>query len=381
MIVRKVQSARDLRKFIDFGYDHYRGDPHWVPPLRLDVKHTLNPRKNAFFEHGRIQCFLAEDENGRTLGRIAAIINGMHLEKYDDSVGFFGFFETVDDFDVAVKLMGAAEKWLIEYGMSGVRGPVNPSMNDVAGLLVEGFDKPPFVMMPYNKEYYPDFLARLGYERAMTMWAWFIHRKHGRFEKLWRGRDLIVRRYPDLRVRTIDMSRFDEEAAAIRDIYNEAWSDNWGHVPMTEAEFRQIAKSMKQIIEPELVILVEDRGQPIAFAITLPNVNQALKHVKDGRLLPTGLFQLFMRLKFGGVTEARTLLMGVRKGYRGRGLDSVLVADTVRNSYTLGFSAGELSWVLESNDVLINQLEAIGAVRDKEYVMLEKSLDHVGSAR
>ncbi len=374
MRIRKLDTSRDLKRFIEFPYELYRDTPYWVPPLRLDVKHLLSPKKNPFFEHGRMQSFLAEDEQGAIVGRIAAIINGMHLQKYDDNVGFFGFFETVDDVEVAKALVGAAEGWLTQQGMTAVRGPVNPSLNDVAGLLVSGFEKKPFVMMPYNMDYYPGFLDRLGYKRAMTMWAYFLHRKHGKFDKLWRGRDLILRRYPNLTVRTIDMPRFDEEALAILDIYNEAWSENWGHVPMTDAEFGKIAKEMKQIVEPELVIIVEDEGVPIAFALSLPNVNQALEHVNDGRLLPWGILQLLIRMKFGGVTQVRTMLMGVRKGYRGRGLDSVLVACTVENSYELGYSSGELSWVLDSNEVLLNHLQSIGAVKDKEYVMLEKQL-------
>ncbi|MBT8399252.1 MAG: hypothetical protein KJO98_02150 [Rhodothermia bacterium] len=375
MRIRKLETSRDLKRFIQFPYDLYRDIPYWVPPLRLDIKQLLSPKKNPFFEHGRVQGFLAEDEQGATLGRIAGIINGMHLQKYGDSVGFFGFFEAVNDFEVAEALIRAAEGWLLEQEMTAVRGPVNPSLNDVAGLLVSGFEKKPFVMMPYNMDYYPDFFQRLGYERAMTMWAYFLHRKHGKFEKLWRGRDLILRRYPNLTVRTIDMSRFDVEAQAILDIYNEAWSENWGHVPMTDAEFAKIAKEMKQIVEPELVIIVEDEGEPIAFALSLPNINQALQHVSDGRLFPSGILQLLLRMKFGGVTTVRTMLMGVRKGYRGRGLDSVLVACTVENSYGLGYSAGELSWVLDSNEVLLNHLESIGAVKDKEYVMLEKQLE------
>lgn len=346
-----------------------------MPPLRVDIKRLLNPKKNPFFEHGRVRCFLAENEKGEILGRIAGIINGMHLRKYDDNVGFFGFFETVEDFEVANALHSAVEEWLRGQGMTTVRGPVNPSLNDVAGLLVSGFQKKPFVMMPYNMDYYPDFLERLGYHRAMTMWAYFLHRKHGKFEKLWRGRDLILRRYPNLTVRTIDMSRFDEEALAILAIYNEAWSENWGHVPMTDAEFHVIAKEMKQIVEPGLVIIVEDEGKPIAFALSLPNINQALEHVREGRLLPGGILQLLLRMKFGGITQVRTMLMGVRKGYRGKGLDSVLVACTVENSYDIGYSSGELSWVLDSNEVLLNHLASIGAVKDKEYAMLEKQLD------
>jgi hypothetical protein len=169
--IKPVTSKADLRRFIDFQYDHYRGSRFWVPPLRLDVKHSLDRNKNPFFEHGGLQAFLAEDEHGRAVGRIAGIVNGMHLKKYDDGVGFFGFFESIEDPAVSEALVDAASDWLRRQGLTAMRGPTNPSMNDIAGLLVGGFDRRPAIMMPYNKSYYADYLQRCGFGRAMTMWA------------------------------------------------------------------------------------------------------------------------------------------------------------------------------------------------------------------
>jgi hypothetical protein len=372
--IKPVESTADLRRFIDFQYDHYRGNRFFVPPLRIDVKHVLNERRNPFFEHGKVQAFLAEDGDGRVVGRIAGIVNGMHLRKYDDGVGFFGFFEAVEDAEVSAALISAAGQWLREQGLVAMRGPTNPSMNDVAGLLVDGFDRRPAIMMPYNKPYYQEHLVANGFERAMTMWAYFVHAKYANFGKLFRGRDLVLKRQPDLTVRTIDMDRFEDEARLILDVYNDAWSQNWGHVPMTKNEFSKIAKDMKQVLDPDLVIIVENSEGPIGFAISLPDMNLVLHRIPDGRLMPTGLFKLLAHSKLRSVHAIRTLLMGVRLKYQGRGLDAVLVACCIENGMANGFDEGELSWVLDTNHRMINHLEAIGAVKDKEYAMYEKRL-------
>ncbi len=372
--VRPIHTRRDRRRFIDVPYAFYRGNRYWVPPLRMDQAKTLHPKKNPFFEHGKMQLFLAEDASGQILGRIAAIINGMHLKKYDDGNGFFGFFECVERYEVAEALFDAAEAWLREQGMTGVRGPANPSLNDTAGLLVRGFDRRPSILMPYNPPYYVDFLERYGFTRAMTMWAYYAHQKFVRTEKLERGVTLVRRRNPTITLRTLDMKRFDEDARAVLDIYNEAWSENWGHVPMTEREFAKLAGDLKQIVDPELVYILEDAGTPIAFAVSLPNLNEALVNLPDGRLFPTGLLKLLAYDWLHAFKEIRMPLMGVRKKYHGRGLDALLIHETVVRGQERGFVACEMSWVLDVNRVLINALEALGGVVDKEYAMYEKAL-------
>lgn len=372
--VHPVTSRADRKRFIDFPYTFYQDYPHWVPPLRQDVKKTLDPGKNAFFEHGTIQLFLAEDASGAVVGRIAGIVNGMHLQKYEDGNGFFGFFECVDDYAVAEALLNAATAWLRKQGLTGVRGPANPSLNDTAGLLVDGFDQDPALLMPYNPPYHEGFLTDYGFERAMTMWAYYVHKKYVQVDKLRRGVQLVKRRTPRLTLRTLDMDRFDEEARTILDIFNDAWENNWGHVPMTNAEFDQLASDLKQIVDPEMVFILEHEGTPVAFSISLPNLNQALQHVKDGRLFPLGLPKLLAYAQFGGIYEVRMPLMGVRQAYQGRALDSLLVLATIENGPPNGYDACEMSWVLDSNRRLINSLESLGGVPDKEYAMFEMSL-------
>lgn len=377
--VRPVASARDRKRFLDFVYRHYEGNPFFVPPLRMDQEKTLDPKKNPFFEHGRIQLFLAEDGRGEVVGRVAAIVNGMHLAKYDDDVGFFGFFETIEDYAVASALLDAATGWLREGGLRAVRGPVNPTINDVAGLLVDGFDREPSILMPYNWPYYEDFLLRYGFDRAMAMFAYYVHEAYLDAERLERGAALIRRRNPNLRVRTLDMSRFMEEALIAHEIYNEAWSGNWGSVPMTEHEFEHLAKDLKQIIEPDLVFIVElqdaaGRWEPVAFSVTIPNLNQAIRHVKNGRLFPMGLPKLLAYAKMGAIYETRMPLMGVKRAYHGRGFDVLMVTETIKTGRAKGYDACEMSWVLESNKALTNALDRMGTVIDKTYALYERRL-------
>lgn len=372
--VRPATSRTDRKRFIDFPYTFYQDYPHWVPPLRQDVKKTLDPRKNAFFEHGSMQLFVAEDASGAVVGRVAGIVNGMHLQKYDDDTGFFGFFECIDDYAVAEALLDAATAWLRDQGLVAVRGPANPSLNDTAGLLVDGFDRAPSLLMPYNPPYHEDFLLRYGFERTMTMWAYYVHKKYVQIDKLRRGVELVKRRTPGLHLRSLDMDRFDDEARIILDIYNDAWANNWGHVPMTNAEFDQLAHDLKQIVDPEMVFILEHEGVPVAFSISLPNLNQALQHVTDGRLFPLGLPKLLAYAQFGGIYEVRMPLMGVRQAYQGKALDSLLVLATIENGPPNGYDACEMSWVLDTNRRLINSLASMGGVVDKEYAMFEAPL-------
>lgn len=372
--VQPVDSRRELRLFVDFQYDFYRNNQYWIPPLRRDTLHSLSPGKNPFYEHGRIQPFLATDDNGNVVGRIAAIINGMHLEKHNDGNGFFGFFECIEDYDVAEALFDRAVEWMQMQGMTGVRGPTNPSMNDIAGLLVDGFDREPALMMPYNPPYYEAFILRYGFSRAMTMWAYYVHKKYVQTEKIRRGVDIVMRRNPGLNVRTIDLSRFDEEAKTILGIYNEAWSSNWGHVPMTDREFGALAAMMKQVVDPNIVFIVEDAGVPVAFTLALPDMNKALRHLNGGRLFPLGLAKLLAYGKFGGVYECRNLLMGVLPAYRGRGLDAMMNLELITRGPENGYDACEMSWVLDANQVLKNSLVAMGAVVDKQYALFEMGI-------
>lgn len=340
----------------------------------MDQFEVLNPRKNPFFEHGRMQLFLAFGANGKVVGRIAGIVNGMHLKTHNDETGFFGFFETEERFETAAALLDAAAAWLQEQGMHTMRGPVNPSLNDPAGLLVDGFDRVPAIMMTYNPPYYKNYLERWGLVRVMTTWAYYIHCKHVAIDRMRRGAAIIHRRNPGLSLRALDMSRFDEEVATIRDIYNDAWSDNWGFVPITDNEFVHLAKAMKTIVDPRICFFVELDSKPVGFTICLPDINPALQRLSNGRLLPFGLAKLLILTKFAGIRDVRMPLMGVRKAYHGRALDVLPVLETMEQAPGYGYQSCETSWVLDNNHVLKNMLSSINAVVDKEYAILEASL-------
>ncbi|MEM1056476.1 MAG: hypothetical protein AAGI52_13215 [Bacteroidota bacterium] len=371
--VRRVRTSADRRAFLDFPYDHYADATHFVAPLRMDQANVLNPKKNPFFEHGELEQFLAE-RDGQIVGRIAAIVNGKHLEKYADGNGFFGFFETVEDYDVAKALLDAGTDWLRGKGLTGVRGPTNPTMNDVAGLLVDGFHRPPSILLPYNRPYYEDYLTRYGFERAMTMWAFYVHEAYINDARMARGAQIVLRRNPGLTVRPLDTARFDADIAAAMQIYNLAWAENWGHVPYTEHEALHLAKELKPVIEPDLFLFAELDGKPVAFSASLPNLNRALKKLPRGRLFPTGLPKLLGTVKAGGIYEIRMALMGVLPEYRNLGTDVLLIHQTIVNGREEGYEAAELSWVLDTNAALVNSLDKLGCARDKEYAMFEKSL-------
>ncbi len=345
-----------------------------MPPLRVEQFEVLNPRKHPFFEHGQMQLFLAFDQTDRVVGRIAAIINGMHLKTHVDDAGFFGFFETEERYEIAEALLEAAASWLREQGMKIIRGPVNPSLNDPSGLLVDGFDRVPAIMMTYNLPYYEEYLHRWGFTRVMTLWAYYVHRKHVSLNRLRRGAAIVRLRNPGLSLRTLDMSRYDEEANTIREIFNDAWSDNWGFVPVTDSEFAHMAKSMKQIVDPRICFILELNGDPVGFSVSLPDINPALQRLPNGKLLPFGLAKLILLTKFAQMREVRTLLMGVRKVYQGRAMDVLPVLELIEKSIPYGYPASETSWILDDNHVMKNLLDSINAVVDKEYAILEAPL-------
>lgn len=372
--IRPVVSRRDYKQFIDLPYRLYQDNPYWVPPLRMDQKHVLDPDKNAFFNHGRMQLFLAENDDGETVGRIAGIINGMHLDTYDDGAGFFGFFETIDDYSVAEALLTHAADWLREQGLRQMRGPTNPTMNDTTGLLIEGFDRRPALLMPYNPPYYKNFLQQYGLKQVMTMWAYYVHQKYVKTERLRRGVRLLRKRNPSLSIRPVEMSRFHKEAKLIRDIYNDAWADNWGHVPVTDAEFAQLAENLKQIVDPALALILELDDEPIAFSVTFPDINKVLRYIPNGRLFPFGLAKLLLYTQLFSITSTRMALMGVRREHQGKGFGSIPILETIDQGLAKGYDDCELSWVLDSNHPMKNAIEALGGVKDKQYGMFATEL-------
>lgn len=368
--VLPVGSAGEREAFIRLPWRLYQGDPNWVPPLLADVRTMLDPGGHPFHEHSDVQLFLAL-RRGIPVGRIAAIHNRRHVAHHQEPVGFFGFFESERDPLVAGALLDAAGSWLRDRGLDVMRGPASFSTNEEAGLLVEGFDRPPAVMMPYNPPYYRDLLVEEGFREAKTLVAYWQSGSRPP-DYLVRAEKIVRRRYPDLSVRALRMDEFQEEVQRIRDVYNAAWQDNWGFVPMTEAEFRHLARDLKPVVEPDLVLIAEDgEGRPVGFALALPDLNQALRHA-NGRLLPFGLLKILWHRR--KISSLRVLTLGLVEEYRGKGIDALMYLEIFRRAGELGLHSGEFSWILGDNEAMRRPLERIGAEIYKRYRLYDRPL-------
>jgi hypothetical protein len=374
-----VMTRDDLREFAKFPWRVYQNDPNWVPPIFMDQLTLLDPEKHPFWEHAELQLFLAV-RGEQTVGRISAHINHLHNEVFEDKVGFFGFFESIDDDGVAQALLDAASTWLRERDYEAIRGPENPSQNEEVGLLVDGFDKPPVILMTYNPQYYPGLLERAGFEKAQDLYAWDI---------LTSIFDLDVQKLPrkflrvaekaqkrgDLVVRNIDMKRFDEEVELVKKVYNEAWEQNWGFVPLTDHEIDHFAQEMKMIIDPSLVHFAFVDGKPVGVSLGLPDVYQAMLKARPQPnvwSLPLTLLKFLSHRR--RVNGMRLWALGVVPEYRVMGIDAVFVVETARKAFAKGYQRCEMSWILESNDMMNRIIERIGGQVYKTYRIYEKPL-------
>ncbi len=368
-----VTGKADLDRFIALPETVLGADPAWVPPLQLERRMHLSAKSNPYFQHARWQAWIAW-RGARPVGRISAQVDDLHLERHADATGFFGMLDAEDDPDTFAALFAAAEDWLRGEGMRRVRGPFSLSINDEVGLLVDGFDTPPVFMMGHARPYYAARVESCGYRKAKDMLAYLVAPDFPAPKVMQR---LLAKSGRSVRVRPIDRRRFDQELAVLRDIFNDAWADNWGFVPFTEAEFKELGHSLRLLIAPELIQVAEVDGEPAAFIVALPNVNEAIRDL-HGRLLPFGWAKLLWRLKVRFPRSARVPLMGVRRRFHdtplGPGL-AFLVIDAVRRHLVArGVRQVELSWVLEDNAGMCNIIEAIGGRAYKRYRVYEKPL-------
>jgi GNAT superfamily N-acetyltransferase len=366
--VAPVTDGRGLRRFIAFPYAHYRGDPLWVPPLRSDVRTLLSPAKNPFFQHAELQAFLAM-RDGRPVGRIAAIKNDAHIREHGDRVGFYGFFEAVDDQAVADALFAAAGGWLAERGLAVMRGPMNPSINDDCGLLVAGFDTPPALMMPHNPPYYVRLHEAAGFRKAKDLIA-FESTTTELPERVVRAAEVIARR-KGITLRALDLRRFDAEVERIKELYNRAWERNWGFVPLSDAEIDHLARQLRPIVVPDLVCFAERAGAAIGFAVALPDLNVALKRNPSGRRFPGILKVLWAARR---ITRIRVLLLGALPEYRRTGVDALLYHWIWTKGYARGYRWAEAGWILEDNVAMINATLQLGFRPYKTYRIYDKPL-------
>jgi hypothetical protein len=380
LTIDRVQTEEEQMQLIHFPWEVYADDPEWVPPLLSERVDFVNKERHPFHWHSDVEYFLAR-RGGRVVGTIAAIHNKRHVEFQGESVGFFGLFEVLRDREAAEALLQRAGEWLAERGMTSIRGPASYSQNEEAGLLVDGWNGPPVVLMTYNPRYYVDLIEGAGFHKAMDLLAYDLDLRalgrHGENlpPKLRRVAKKIMER-GGFTVRKMKMSRFDEEVARFKAIYNSAWAKNWGFVPLTEDEIDHMAKGMKQILDPHLLWLAEKDGEPIGAMVPLPDVNQALVRAHPRPEVPEWwtLIKLLWHWKVRGrVTRMRAFAGGVIEGYRARGVDAVLMLK-LAEAAVRRYDRCEISWVLESNLKMRQVCRMYGAKVYRTYRLYEKSL-------
>ena len=374
-----VMNEAQRREFAKFPWRIYQHDRFWVPPLFGDRLTMLNPDKHPFYEHADVQLFLALRKE-EVVGTISAHINHLHNQVSQDKVGFFGFFEVIEDDAVAEGLLETAAGWLRDRGMEAIRGPESFSQNEECGLLVDGFDMPPVVLMTYNPRYYQRFIEQAGFEKAQDLWAWLLRTSIF---------DLDVQRLPakflrvaeeakkreNLVVRNVDMKRFDEEVALVIQVYNKGWEQNWGFVPMTDHEIEHLAAEVKMFLDPELVFIAEVDGQPVGMCVGMPDVYQALHKARpqpNKWSFPLTVLKLLWYRR--NINTLRLWAMGVVPEYRTRGIDAVFYVEAARKAFAKGYKYCEMSWILESNEMMNRIIERLGGQIYKTYRLYQKPL-------
>lgn len=374
LTVRAVRTAKDERQFLDLPYRLYRHHPYWVPPLRMAQKDILDTRKHPFYKTADVEKFLAL-RGDRPVGRVMAIVNHASNEFHHEQAGHFGFFECENDREAARALFDAARDWLKGRAMTVMRGPFNPSTNYECALLVEGFDSLPTVMMTYNFDYYAELFEGYGLKKAVDMFAYDIGVKVFNYsQKLGRVAERLKNKY-GIEIRNINLKKFASEVETVRRIYNDAWSDNWGFVPVSDEEFTHIAKDLKQIVDPDVVFVAEQvdeksgERRPIGFFLAIPDINRALKKVTDGRLLPFGLIKLLWHSR--KIDYIRIVTMGVVKEHQNLGIAAVFYDAIYQQARVGKYPNGEMSWVLENNLMMNRSAELIGGKVAKVYRIYE----------
>lgn len=368
----KQTDCKPWNKFIMFPWasEIYTDFPHWVPPLISEDKKLFNPAVYPFHKNAEVTLFLLY-QNNKPVARVAAIINHNHNKFHNEKTGFFGFFESINSPEASQYILKAASQFCKDRGMERIRGPMNFSTNDVCGFLMEGFDSPPLIMMPYNPPYYIELMEKCGFAKAKDLYAYFagpdIKEQLPRLERLARR----VMNSGNVVIRNLSFKNISHDIKVIKHIYNNAWSKNWGFIPMTDGEFDYMASDMKKIVDPDLALIAEIDGQPAGFSLALPDYNRIIKKC-NGRLFPLG----FLHFLFGksDINTVRLLTMGVVHQYRQKGLDVVFYLESIKRTFAKGYKGGELSWILEDNIMMNRILESIGAQVYKKYRIYEKPI-------
>lgn len=372
--IRQTPMGGDIRAFLDVVDVIYKDDPRYIRPLDMDVGDRLNPKKNPFFEHAEGVVFTAH-RAGKCVGRVTAQIDREHLARHDATTGFFGFLDTIDEADVAKALLARAEGWLKGKGMKTVVGPLSLGINEELGCLVEGFDSPPVLMNPHHRPYQGGLIEQAGYKKSKDFFGWRyeVGEPNARVRKA----QADIRAMPEVTFRPLSKKDIDRDVEMTLDIFNDAWKENWGFVPMTKAEAAKMASDLKLFLLPEITALVLIDGEPAAVAVALPNVNELITDL-HGKLFPLGLPKLLYRLKVEGARSARLLILGIKKKFRLQrkyaGLSLFLYAEMNDGGRRCGITWGELGWTLEDNGPVNTGIRLMGAKKYKTYRVYEKTI-------
>jgi len=371
IVLKKVESTRDIDRFIQFPHQIYSKDSPWVAPLDSERKKFLSPEVNPFFDHAEAKYFLALSADGKILGRIAAIVDHDHNRFHKEHTGFFGMFECVNDVKVSTLLLNAAEQWCREKAMDRIRGPFNLSINHECGLLVENFDDPPVLGIPYNPPYYTDLFLRWGLKKIKDLVSLELQLTQIP-EYLQRAVQLIQKRNR-FSIRCLQTNQFDQEIDVLWEIYNSAWETNWGFVPMNHKEFVFTAREMKSVLDPRLCFIAEVKGEPAGFSLTLPDVNQTLKSL-NGKLFPFGWLKFILGQR--RINRSRVITLGVKKQFQRLGIDAFFYHATYKQLMEMNIFRVDMSWVLEDNQAMIGPIEKIGGTPYKRHRIYERSITY-----
>ncbi|HXF68839.1 MAG TPA: hypothetical protein VNK89_03455 [Thermoflexus sp.] len=376
LTIRECRTPAERRAFVTFPWRVYRGDPYWVPPLISERMAFFDPRRNPFYQHAEVALFMAQ-RDGEPVGTIAAVINHQHNAFHNEQVGFFGAFEVLPDREAAYALLSTARDWVRARGMTALRGPATFSTNEECGLLIEGFNDPPRILMTYNPPYYRDFIESFGFQKAMDLYAYELTVEVFNWpEKLVRVVEKLKSR-AKFRIRPGNIRRFREELDRIKKVYNSAWERNWGFVPLTDAEIEHMAAQLIQFVDPDLVLIAEVDGEPIGFSLTLPDLNQALHKAYPRPGVPEWwtLLKLLYYWKVRRVVDTiRVMAMGVVEAWRAQGVSALFYYETAKAALPKGYRRAEMSWVLENNLMMNRDIQAMGGRIYKIYRIYELPL-------
>jgi len=375
--IEEVLTKKQLKDFMQVPFLVHKNDPQWVPPISLDIEMKLNRKKNPFFEHGEASYFVAYLD-GEPVGRITAHVDFLYQKQYNAKAGFFGFFDAINNQEVVDALFKKCEEWHQARGNTQLMGPFNFNINGEIGVLIDGYDKAPFLMMTHNMPYYNSVIETAKFSKAKDLLAWYCNTA-GELHPKTKMMDEMGRNIPGLTIRSVNKSKLNEEVKIIMHIFNEAWSDNWGFLPLTQSELNQMAQELKLVLDEKLAFIVEYQGEPMAMCVALPNVNEALLQSR-GSSLPVTLLKTIWKLKTKQIKGIRLLLMGIlpkfRMDERFKAVSVMVYAEIQRRALSGGYTHAELSWTLEDNVAVNSGVEKMGWMKKyKTYRIYQKSIE------